>query len=136
MGGLSGITTANGWLIAVLGISVVFTGLASLTLMLLYFPRVIDWMKAQSPKPLVPWLKSLFYQGERKAPISIGPGEILEKGQIEDEEEALHLLSVYLGEPFKLPQLLEVAERRGLARPHSTINRLLLEGRIDLPPEN
>ena len=31
-------------------------------------------------------------------------------------------------EPFKLPRLIEVAEKRGLARVHSTINRVLVMG--------
>jgi hypothetical protein len=31
-------------------------------------------------------------------------------------------------EPFKLPRLIEVAEQRGLARVHTTINRLLVRG--------
>jgi hypothetical protein len=33
-------------------------------------------------------------------------------------------------EPFKLPRLIEVAEQRGLARVHSTINRLLVKGTV------
>lgn len=130
MGGLSGIAAANGWLIALLGISVVFAGLASLSLILSCFSRVIDWKNAQPPKPMGPWLKSLFHRRKRKAPESKDPGEILNEGKIENEEETLHLLTANLGNPFKLPQLLELAARRGLARPHSQINRLLLIGKI------
>jgi len=43
-------------------------------------------------------------------------------------EEALRLLTAHMKEPFKLPRLIEVAEQRGLARVHSTINRLLVRG--------
>jgi hypothetical protein len=35
-----------------------------------------------------------------------------------------------MGEPFKLPRLIEMAEQRGLARVYSTINGLLVRGTI------
>jgi Na+-transporting methylmalonyl-CoA/oxaloacetate decarboxylase gamma subunit len=130
MGGLAGITAANGWLIAVLGMSVVFAGLASLSLILSCFSRIIHWQNAPSPQPMGPWLKSLFRRREQKTPASPAPGEIFREGKIEDVEETLYRLTASLGKPFKLPQLLELAARRGLARPHSHLNRLLLTGRV------
>jgi hypothetical protein len=33
-----------------------------------------------------------------------------------------------MGEPFKLPRLIEVAEQRGLAKVYSIINRMLMRG--------
>jgi Na+-transporting methylmalonyl-CoA/oxaloacetate decarboxylase gamma subunit len=130
MGGLAAISAANGWLMAVLGMSVVFVGLASLSLILSCFSRVITWRNAQSPQPMVLWLKRLFSRREKKAPASQTPGEIFNEGEIEDVEETLQALTASLGEPFKLPQLLELAERRGLAHPHAHLNRLLLQGRV------
>jgi hypothetical protein len=50
--------------------------------------------------------------------------------KLDDAEEALRLLTAHMGEPFQLPRLLELAEHRGLGKPHSTINRLLLRGAI------
>ncbi|UCG13362.1 MAG: hypothetical protein JSU72_02430 [Deltaproteobacteria bacterium] len=41
MNGFSAITAANGWLIAALGLAVVFFGLASLALLVSFFPRVL-----------------------------------------------------------------------------------------------
>ena len=55
-------------------------------------------------------------------------GEIQEPGDIDDAEEALRLLTAHMGEPFKLPRLIEMAEQRGLSRVHSRINRLLVRG--------
>ena len=55
---------------------------------------------------------------------------IHEPGEIDDVEESLRLITAHTGEPFKLPRLIEMAEQRGLARVHSTINRLLVRGTI------
>lgn len=129
MGGFSAITTANGWLIAALGISVVFFGLASLAFIITYFPRVIDWWNAhaRTPKSIVPMLKSVFSYGKEEPIISVAEGS-QEPGDLEDAEEALRLLTAHMGEPFKLPRLIEIAEQRGLARVYSTIDRMLVKG--------
>lgn len=130
MDGFSAITSANGWLIAALGISVVFFGLVSLTFIISFFPRMIAWWNAHAtvPKYFVPLLKSVFSHRKSK-PISTTPSvESLEPGDLDDAEEALRLLTAHMGEPFKLPRLIELAEHRGLARVHSTINGLLVRG--------
>lgn len=130
MGGFSAITAANGWLIAALGISVVFFGLASLAFIITYFPRVIDWWNAhaRTPKSIVPMLKSIFSHSKEKEPIISVAGESLEPGDLENAEEALRLLTAHMGEPFKLPRLIEVAEQRGLAKVYPTINSMLMRG--------
>lgn len=130
MGGFSAISVGNGWLIAALGISVVFFGLAALAFIITYFPRAIRWWNdhAQKPKYTVELLRSLFSQRETGTPISADAGEGHGPGGFDDVEEALRLLTAHMKEPFKLPRLIEVAEQRGLARVHSTINRLLLKG--------
>jgi Na+-transporting methylmalonyl-CoA/oxaloacetate decarboxylase gamma subunit len=132
MSGFSAITAANGWLIAALGISVVFFGLASLAFIITYFPRVIDWWNAhaRTPKSIVPMLKSVFSHSKEKEPIiSIaGESQSQEPWDLEDAEEALRLLTAHMGEPFKLPRLIEVAEQRGLAKVYSIINRMLMRG--------
>ena len=61
-------------------------------------------------------------------PALLGTKEIHEPGEIDDAEEALRLITAHMGEPFKLPRLIEMAEQRGLARVHSTINRLIVRG--------
>jgi len=130
MGGLSAISAGNGWLIAALGISVVFFGLASLAFVISYFPRAIGWWNAnvQTPRHVVPLFKRFFSHRYRKAAVTAAKGESQEPGELGDAEEALRLLTAHMGEPFKLPRLIEVAEQRGLARVHSTVNHLLVRG--------
>ena len=119
MGGFSGISAGNGWIISALGISVVFFGLASLAFIISYFPRAINWWNdhAQTPRHVFPLLGGVFGKGRRKVPSILGEGTIHEPGDIKDAEEALRLLT-------------EVAEQRGLVRVHSVINRLLVRGII------
>jgi hypothetical protein len=130
MGGFSAISAGNGWLISALGISVVFFGLASLAFIISYFPRAINWWNDHShtPRYVFPLLRSLFGKRRRKVPALLGTKEIHEPGEIDDAEEALRLITAHMGEPFKLPRLIEMAEQRGLARVHSTINRLIVRG--------
>ena len=130
MGGFSAISAGNGWLIAALGISIVFFGLVSLAFIITYFPRAIRWWNdhAQSPKYTVQLLRGLFSQQTTAATTIADNGEIPEPEGVDDVEEALRLLTTHMKEPFKLPRLIEMAEQRGLARVHSTINRLLVMG--------
>lgn len=130
MGGFSAITTGNGWLIAALGISVVFFGLAALAFIISYFPRAIRWWNehAQAPKHTVQLLKGFPVRRTTKAAIIEDNEDRPKPHELDDAEEALRLLTAHMSEPFKLPKLIEVAEQRGLARVHSTINHLLLRG--------
>ena len=130
MVGFSAISDGNGWLIAALGISIVFFGLASLSFIITYFPRAIRWWNdhAQSPKYTVELLRRLFGQQTTAATTNAGTGEGPKPEGLDDVEEALRLLTAHMKEPFKLPRLIEVAEQRGLAKVHSTINRLLVKG--------
>ncbi len=130
MDGFSAISAGNGWLISALGISVVFFGLASLAFIISFFPRAISWWNdhAQTPRHIYPLLRSLLVKRRRKVPALLGTGESHEPGEIDDAEEDLRLLTAHMGEPFKLPRLIEMAEQRGLTRVHSTINRLIVRG--------
>ena len=132
MGGFSAISAGNGWIISALGISVVFFGLASLAFIITYFPRAISWWndQAQTPKHLFPLLKGLFKKRSRKKELLLDARGVQEPGEIGDAEEAFRLLTAHMGEPFKLPRLIEMAEQRGLTRVYSTINGLLVRGTI------
>ena len=131
MDGFSAISAGNGWLIAALGISVVFFGLASLAFLITYFPRAITWWNAhaQTPRYTVQLIRSLFSRRQTEATISPDTSESHEPPRgLDDVEEALRLLTARMKEPFKLPRLIEVAEQRGLTKVHSNINRLLVNG--------
>ena len=126
MGGFSGITSGNGWLIAGLGVSIVFLGLVSLAVAISYFPRLVFWWNAWTAIPPRERLKRLFRPPEQPAASAHVEEDDLETEGLADAETFLRLLTSRLGEPFQLPQLLEMAEKRGLYRPYSTINRFLL----------
>ena len=130
MTGFAAISAGNGWLISALGISVVFFALAALAFIITYFPRGISWWNkhAGTPRHAIPLIRGLFGRRRRKAATPLGVREIHEPGEIDDAEEALRLITAHMGEPFKLPRLIEIAEQRGLARVYSTINRLIVRG--------
>jgi hypothetical protein len=127
--GFSAIAAGNGWLISLLGLSVVFTGLASLALIISFLPRILAWWSAQSTVPPQERLKRFFRRPEIEH-ITNGAGETIPAAALHDAETTLRLITARLGTPFKLPRLLEVAERHGLARPHSAINELILNGTL------
>lgn len=131
MGGFSGISAASGWLIAALGISIVFLGLASLALIISLLPYVIGRLDGETPKSFLQGFMNLFRQPLRKpsAPATPVTEERVEERDLDDAEESLRLLTAHMGEPFELPRLLMLAEHR-LAKPHSTICRLILAGKI------
>ncbi|MFP3871066.1 MAG: hypothetical protein ACLFVT_09345 [Syntrophobacteria bacterium] len=136
MEGFAAITGANGWLIALLGVCVVFSGLASLALLISLFPRALYWWNTRSDRSVVGRLAGVFKRQRRRVPsANAPPTETLEAADLDDTEAALRMLTSRLGEPFKLPRLLELAEHRGLARPHAAINRLLLKGTITGGPD-
>ena len=130
MSGFSAISAGNGWMIAALGISVVFFGLASLAFIISFFPRTIDWWNTnvQTPRRIVPLITGLFRRQEEMAAAPQAKVESHEPGELGDAEEALRLITAHMGEPFKLPRLIEMAEQRGLARVHSTISHMLVGG--------
>ena len=132
MTGFAAISAGNGWLIAALGISVVFFGLASLAFIITYFPRAIAWWSAHAhtDKYIIPSLKGIFGRRQTKPAAQLVITETHEPGELDDAEEALRLLTAHMGEPFKLPRLIEIAEQRGLAKVHSTIHQLLVKGTI------
>jgi hypothetical protein len=131
VGGFSAITSSNGWTIAAMGLSIVFAGLATLAVIVSFFPHILSWWNDLSVESLRLGFKGLLTGTDKKPAPTATVGESAEPGEIDDAEEALRLLTAHMGEPFKLPRLLELAERRGLAKPHSTINFLLIKGIIE-----
>ena len=129
MGVLARIAAADGWLISGLGISVVFSGLAGLAILISIFPRALTWCSRQSFESLGAQVKDLLRRREVEKAVPGVPEEFVETKGLDDAEATLRMLTSFLGEPFKLPRVLELAKDR-LHRPHSTINSLLLKGTI------
>jgi len=135
MYGLEAIEAANGWVIAGVGIAIVYTGLVVLYAFTSNLERILSLLDAGSR-----------FRSAGKSPEIPGPAESLPPSEqpCPDEEETLRLTpqqqeaAVYfeliakrLGEPFSLPLLLEQAEKRGIPHPFRHLDTFLGIGLIE-----
>ena len=118
MTGLEAISQNNGWAMAAVGASIVFSGLVVLSFTISQLHKVLDlWDR----KGLV-WEKFKQQKGEDAA------GKIADiqvSADLQNSIRAYKLLTQRMGDPFSLPKLLDLSVKCGLARPHSTINRFV-----------
>ncbi len=119
--GLDAISAANGWAIAVVGVTIVFTGLVLLSLAISQLHKILQmWedrrrlMEQVSNK----WKPRL--QTEQK--IESAPNA----HDIKETAKQAKILVQFIGEPFPLPKLLELSGSCGIFKPYSTINALVL----------
>jgi len=129
--GFNAISANNGWSIAVVGISIVFSGLVFLSIMISNLHKVLNVWENRSD--LLEFFKNM--QRFRKVP-SVSPEYADLPYDFKAAVEQCRLLADSIGQdPFPLPRLLELAEKRGMIRPHSTINDLL-QHHIIIPDGN
>ncbi len=117
MNGLEAISAHNGWAMAVVGISIVFTGLTLLSIAIAQLHKILDlWDN-----------RTVHFQRlkERKKLKTPAPDILSLPEHSKDAVRQVKMLAEWIGEPFPLPKLLEFSERRGLPSPYSTINDLL-----------
>lgn len=120
MYGLAAIEAANGWSISVIGVTIVFSGLLGLSFIISQFPRIFGALEKKDKTAIPSKLKQA-----NVPPLKVKP----------DMEEAIRnfdFLTKWLGEPFSLPKLLDIAEKRGMIQPYSMMNEMLVKG-IVLP---
>lgn len=128
MTGLEAIAAHNGWNIAIVGVTIVFSGLTLLAIVISQLHKVLDLWENR---------------GKLRGTCEIPPPGADREGEIDlsrlpiapDTEESarqVRMLADRIGEPFSLPRLLESAETCGLMRPHSTLNELI-EAEIIIP---
>jgi len=118
MYGFEAISHHNGWAISVVGILIVFTGLVTLSLLIRVFPKIIARIEdngkpnaqSSSPQKTIP-------QSKKQEP-SID-------SSIKEAVRQYQYLISWMGEPFSLPRLIELAEKRGLVRPHATVSQMI-----------
>lgn len=119
MTGLEAISAHNGWAIAAVGVSIVFTGLTVLSLTI-----------AQLYKILALWDdRAQIYErfrNRRKKKTTAHECLFFIPGNIQESARNFKMLADRMGEPFALPSLLDNAVNCGIAHPHSTLNELLL----------
>ena len=122
MFGFVNITSNNGWAMAAVGATIVFSGLV-----------VLSFVISQIHKLLKLWddREKLIERFKKTAPAAA----VVEKVDTSVYEErhlpsADELAGIYqplieeLGEPFKLSQLFEIANKNDLPHPHLSIQRL------------
>ncbi|WP_299979005.1 OadG family protein [Desulfobacula sp.] len=131
MYGLEAINANNGWAISVVGVSIVFSGLVMLSLVISQLHKVLALWEDPSK------IKALF-----KAKQSEDQSDKLQEKEIvdqavftESQKEVVRqfgLLIRTMEDHFSLPRLLHLAQISDLKNPHSNLNNLL-ETKIIIP---
>ncbi len=120
MYGLEAISHNNGWAIAFVGITIVFTCLTLLSLTLSQLHKVLGlWDKR---KDIVQGIKE---KKEQKANLADSLKKSDVQVNLEDAARQFNILIKTMNDPFSLPELIDLAKKRGLNRPHSTVNAML-----------
>ncbi|MBF0200697.1 MAG: OadG family protein [Desulfamplus sp.] len=122
MYGLQAISASNGWAIAVVGITIVFTGLVLLSFFINQLHKILDIWDNRSD--LTAWKENLF---RRKVP---GPAIISLTGEQKESARQFHMLVKKLDDAFPLPRLLKIAQVSGISLPHSNLAALIGTGII------
>ena len=124
MYGLEAITANNGWAISVVGITIVFCGLVTLSLVISQLHKVIALY--ENPEKL----KQIFARPEEKTPEpELAPVMVLTPAQKEVFQQ-FSLLVRTMEDHFSLPRLLFLAQISGLKEPHANLNLLLKSGTV------
>lgn len=119
MTGLEAINANDGWSIALLGVSIVFSALIILSLTISQLHKALGMWDNRST-----YFKKLKRSNRMEIPEEPETCVFLPQ-DIHETARHFQLLVMHLGQPFALPKLLENADRCGLHRPHSALNDLL-----------
>lgn len=126
--GFVNISAHDGWAIAGLGITIVFAGLIFLSIVIAQLHKILEMIghgynyfqkkngRGQKKKFLSDADFPKLFENEPKPPIIETMADTIKNYQI---------LTRYIGDPFSLPKLIDLAEKRGLSRPWSTVDKLL-----------
>ena len=122
MYGLAAIEASNGWAIAVVGLTIVFTSLITLSLLISQLHKAVDLF--EHPEKIV-----AFFKGKEKA----GPDKPQVPTRVFTEEqkqaaEQIALLVRTMEDHFSLPRLLRLAEVSGIKHPYENLDLLLHSG--------
>ncbi len=119
--GFENISIHNGWSISLIGITIVFSGLAALSFVISQLHKILDlWENRQ--KHINSWSKR---KKADEAAVSSIP-EITFPPDMKESIRQYKILIDRLGEPFSLPELLSLAEKCGMEHPHSEVNKLII----------
>ncbi len=129
MFGFEAIIAHDGLGISVIGISIVFVSLVLLSFAVSQIHKLIElWDKKKTSYQRVK--KS--QQKDQKTP---SVSDLTVPQDVQRASRQFKLLIEWIGEPFPLPKLLDLSEKCGLSRPHSTINEFI-KCELIIPDEN
>lgn len=126
MYGLDAISAHNGWHMAALGISIVFTGLILLSFTIAQLHNILRLFDNRDAYYMR--IRGLFKKNNNKQEVS--NSDLTLPNNIKEAAGQCKLLIERIGEPFPLPRLIEMSEKCGMSHPYSTINDLILAGFI------
>jgi len=118
MYGLEAISHHNGWAISIVGILIVFTGLVTLSMIIRVFPKIIAMIEGNGKSKAQPSMPNKTITQPKKPEPSID-------SSIKEAVRQYQYLISWMGEPFSLPRLIELAQKRGLVQPHATISQFI-----------
>lgn len=131
MYGWEAISENNGLAISIVGITIVFTGLVGLSLIISQLHKLVFFWEHKGKKLL------LMFARQKTQKAGYGKKDT-EKGLNPSEAETLkklQLLSPWLGQHFSLDNLLALAEKRGLLVKDSTLKKLINQGSLEMNPD-
>ena len=124
MYGIEAINANNGWAISVVGISIVFTGLVVLSIVISQLHKAIELY--ENPDRI-----KEFFSSNNTPPAPTAPRDEAPLTLTESQMEAARhfaLLVNTLDDHFSLPHLLHLAEERGIESPHANLDCLIQSG--------
>lgn len=132
MTGIDAILHHNGFAMAAVGITIVFTALVALSLVISQLHKVlVMWEDRQR---YAAKFRKLFSIAKPSAARSPGADEqaleIQYYGNINESARQFQILIQAMGEPFSLPALIRIAESYGIAHPYSTVSHLIVRSLI------
>ena len=124
MYGFDAINASNGWAISAVGITIVFTGLVLLSLVISQLYKVVELF--DHPERIKAWFSR---PDQETAPA---PSILVLTGEQKEIAKQFALLVRTMDDHFSLSRLLRLAQVSGLKEPHANLN-LLLKADILLP---
>ncbi|MBS3759457.1 MAG: hypothetical protein KGY61_12435 [Desulfobacterales bacterium] len=136
MTGIEAILHHNGFGMAAVGVTIVFTALVTLSLII-----------SQLHKLLLVWEERETYINKARRMFSLlGPKEVRRAKNGEKQAKAKYIASIKessrqfniliqaMGEPFSLPELIRIAESLGIESPYAAVAHLI-EGDLIIPDQ-
>lgn len=142
--GLENISAHNGWAMAAVGISIVFSGLILLSFVISQLHRILALFERwyiRAHKKNHKNLKKADEKCDTELPATMTVDKTTAPHKMTDDKQLFEVIRNYklithrIGEPFSLPKLLDLAEKRGLNKPYSTVNMLIASEDI-VPDDN